>query len=245
MNFESPKTYRVWIIAVSMLSLGLFLTSCGTQQPPTSEPDLSAASAALEIGGLGAGGTPSTLYIPASDVAVMAAFTETVMTYLGEAYSQTDHLAYALLYDGGENWRLYYAQPPTGIITPTQTQMHLVQSADAHQSLFASSPYYSVSETLPLSDTDEAGSAILLNDGIELIADELGEAVPAGRVLSRPTAFLLLSDGDADQPQYALISFGPIQPDGTLDPPAPGGPHDLRGYCLRVIRPPWWCRYFR
>jgi hypothetical protein len=265
--------FRATIVALEEEVQELAAQGSATPEPPADEPDFRATisvleeqirqleaqslataeapqevktmSATLEIGGFGAEGWPNTLYIAASDVKVLGRFNKEAMEAISQAYTQTAYLEYALLYDGEENWRLYYAQPPAGIITPTRTQMHLLQAADVNQLLFASSPDYLVSEVIPISGTDEAGFSIPLQDGINLIKDELDDHVATGQVLSRQTAFLLLSDGVADQPQYTLISFGAVQPDGTLKPPLPGGYQDLVVYCNSVLRPPWWCRYFR
>jgi hypothetical protein len=253
MNGKHSKAGYAWTVVAILLGLGLLLSGCGTPEPPTSEPDSPAAApqgpgsepAALEITGHSEEGTLTTLYIAASDVEVLAWFDEEAETHLGETFAQTPYLEYALLYDDGGMWRFYYAQPPAGIATPMQTQMHLLQSVGAGWSLFASSPDYVVSEAIPITGTAGDGSAILLQDGIDLINDELGGMIPLGQAFSQPPAFLLLSDGAADNAQYALISLIGVQSNGEMKFGQPGDGIDFVTYCNSPGVTDWWCVFFR
>jgi hypothetical protein len=229
---------------VRQLETQLATTPCHLQEEACRNP------AVLEISGIDTRGMPSTLSINADDTVLLPRFNQNSLAYLTETYTKPAYLEYALVFDEGENWQLFYAQPPAGTIapmrniTPTLTRMHLLEWAGANQSLFISSPGYAVSGVFPISTPDEAESPIAFQDGVNLIKDALGGHVPTGQVFSKPTAFFLLSNGVATEPQYTLILFGPVQPDGDLEPAFPGATDDLENFCATSADPPFWCSWF-
>jgi hypothetical protein len=128
-------------------------------------------------------------------------------------------------------------------LTPTQTRISLQVSEMGKQRLYAGGEEFSINAVSLLPGAAD-GTPILYQDGIEFIRDELVEPVPPGQVLPSHTAYLLLSDGAPILPRYTLVIFGSVQPDGTLNPPPPGGDDSPRNYCSNCTTCRWWCRWF-
>lgn len=263
MSSTVSKSPRLWSIVLGAAAIGLLLAGCA---PPVSVPDsdlrptvealveefgqmkarlpetpgLLVSPAMLEIAGLDKAGLPATLQIAAADGVALPRLNDQAMLFLQQSYSQTLSLEYALIFNGPQNWLLYYAQPPAQVVTPTQVQMHVLELADARQSLFKSSPGFTVSAMHPISTTDTV-APIPLPEGIALITDSVcPSGPPPGRPICREAAFLLLSAGEAGQQKQILVIFGPVQPDGSVITGFPGGCDDLLNYCA-TSHPPFWC----
>jgi hypothetical protein len=226
------RLLRQCVMLVCMLGISLLLGSC---YPASLLP-----KAVLEISGRGDKGTARTLQINASSAVTELRFSADAKNALSQTFAQAPYLEYALVYQGNEKWHLFYAAPPTGVITPTNIQAHVVITGTAGQLLFAPGPVFSLAAASPISATNASGAAVKIDEGIRLINRAMGwdEAKP---VFSGEAAVLMLSDGTVGSLSRTLVIFGSVQPNGDLSPKPPGGIFDIRAYCVNSPAPPSWC----
>ncbi len=82
---------------------------------------------------------------------------------LKEIEPEPTYLEYALVLEAGKGWHFFYTEPPTGIITTTQVQVHVVQQWQENAvSLFEAGPVFKVASPTAISPTAPTGTLVKL-----------------------------------------------------------------------------------
>lgn len=260
MTHLTGKTMLRLAAAMAALCLSIIVTGC-VKAPPSPAP-----VGVLEIGGFVRPDVSVKLEIAAAhDVLDWQLRSDTWLT-IQKQITETAYLEYALVLQEDKTWHLFYADRPTGIITPTsyaeppagiitptnmitptQVQIHAVQQWQTNaESFFTSGPIFEVASSGPISSTAPSGTRVEWKQGIDQIMANTGFPAPVGNVRPGETAFLLLSDGNLQTPSYTLVALAGVQADGTVkaDPPVQGNfGATCKKYCASIGYSAWFCAF--
>lgn len=221
----------------------VLLGACKPVSPPAPAPANGALPVVLVITGTDAAGSPARLELPAATGLVYLRPTEEIKQALVMSTTSTPYVELALVKAGsGNNWRLFYAEPPAGLATPTAAQMYINPAVATTAITGRASSVFTIMATQPLSATAVPGTLIPLEDAIFAIKRFDNELdLPNNQLVGRLTPFVVLTDGAAQNPRRTLVIFGAIQGDGTQDPPETGICDDVRVTCQQTDNGHWYC----